>query len=266
MKTWAVTNQKGGSGKTTSAVNLAAAAGELGRRVLVVDLDPQASASAWAGHAGRRTGPPRRSHRRGRLWRTSWVETPAAGVDLIPSSAWLANVDRALAGEVGAELAFRDAVKALPERWDLVLVDCPPALGLLTVSALAAVREVVVPVETSAMALAGLAALLRTVERVRDRLNPGLAVRAVLPCRVDARTNLARDVVAHLRERFGSLVTETTIRESVRVREAWSFGQPVTTYDPRGAGAEDYRAAARELLDLTEAADVPPVEVILDPI
>ena len=265
MKTWAVTNQKGGSGKTTSAVNLAAAAGELGRRVLVVDLDPQASASAWLGTPDGGRGL-LDVLTEGAALADLVVETPAAGVDLIPSSAWLANVDRALAGEVGAELAFRDAVKALPERWDLVLVDCPPALGLLTVSALAAVREVVVPVETSAMALAGLAALLRTVERVRDRLNPGLAVRAVLPCRVDARTNLARDVVAHLRERFGSLVTETTIRESVRVREAWSFGQPVTTYDPRGAGAEDYRAAARELLDLTEAADVPPVEVILDPI
>lgn len=261
MKTWAVTNQKGGSGKTTSAVNLAAVGGELGRRVLVVDLDPQASASAWLGTPDGGRGL-LEVLTEGAALEDLVVETGTAGVDLVPASAWLANVDRVLAGEVGAELAFRDAVKALPARWDLVLVDCPPALGLLTVSALAAVREVVVPVETSAMALAGLAGLVRTVERVRDRLNPDLAIRAILPCRVDARTNLARDVVAHLRERFGSLVTETVIRESVRVREAWSFGQAVTTYDPRGAGAEDYRAAFHELLGLAQGGTSPSVEVL----
>ena len=264
MRTLAVTNQKGGSGKTTTAVNLAAALGEAGRRVLVVDLDPQASASAWLGVKDGGRGLLEVFTDNGNV--SDLVhETDAAGVDLVPSSAWLANVEKALAGEVGAELVLRETMAELPaDRWDFVLVDCPPALGLLTVSALCAVREVLVPVEASAMAMAGLASLLKTVERVRDRLNPELAVAAVLVCRVDSRTNLSRDVVDHLRQRFGELVMDAVVRETVRLREAWSFAQPVTTYDPRGHGAEDYRAVAAELLD--EKAEPPLVEVKPQPL
>lgn len=247
MKTLAVTNQKGGSGKTTSAVNLAAALGERGLRVLLVDLDPQASASAWLGV---------QDGERGLLdvftsnvhLSDVVVPTPAAGVELVPSSSWLASAEKSLAGEPGAELVFRKALRRLPSRWDYVLVDCPPALGLLTVSALSAVEEVLVPVELSPMALAGVARLVETVDLIRDRLNPDLELAHVLACRVDLRTNLARDVVQALRDGFREKVMDAVVRESVRIREAWAFGQPLTTYDPLGSGAEDYRAVAAELV------------------
>lgn len=248
MKTLAVTNQKGGSGKTTTAVNLAAALGEKGLRVLLVDMDPQASASAWLGmkDGGRALLDVLTSNvHLGDVV----LATATKGVELVPASSWLASAEKALAGEPGAELVFRKALRRLPGRWDYILVDCPPALGLLTVSALAAVEEVLVPVELSPMALAGVARLAETVELVRDRLNEKLEVAHLLACRVDLRTNLAKDVVRALRDRFGNKLLDAMIRESVRIREAFGYGQPVTTYDPEGAGAEDYRAVAAELLE-----------------
>lgn len=247
MQVLAVTSQKGGAGKTTTAVNVAAALGERGTRVLVVDLDPQCSASLWLGA---------REDGRGLLdvftgstpLRALVRETAVSGVSVVPASPWLVGVDRLVAGEPGAETIFRRAVQSLPADWDLVLLDCPPSLGLLSVSALVAAASVVVPVEASALGLAGLSGLLSTVETVKDRLNPTLAVGAILACRVDTRTNLSKDVVDELRRRFPALTLKTTIRESVRLREAWSFAQPVTTYAPTSSGAEDYRAVAAELL------------------
>jgi len=245
MDTFTVTTQKGGSCKTTTTVNLAAAAGEAGRRTLVLDLDPQASASKWLGVAPERglftvftEGAPLAPLVR---------PTQTPGVDVIPASPWLVGIDKALAGEVGTETLLRPALAALPPRWDLALVDCPPSTGLLSVAALVACDGVLVPVEASSMGLDGLASLIGTVERVRDRLNPGLHLAALLVCRV-TRTNLARDVVMSLRARFGDLVLSTVIRESVRLQEAPSFAQPITTYEPEGRGAEDYRSAAGELL------------------
>jgi len=254
MRTFAVTNQKGGSGKTTAAVNLAAALGELGKRVLVVDLDPQASASAWLGvKDGGRGLLDTFTDGRGLLELAQ--ESTAPGVEVVPSSAWLMGVEKALAGEPGAEMVFRKAVDRLPSsRWDYLLVDCPPSLGLLAVSALVAAREVLVPLEASTLAMAGLAGLLQTVERVRDRLNPDLEVSAILICRVDSRTNLSREVEERLRKRFGKLVLRSTVRETVRFREAPSFSKPVTLYDPRGNGAEDFRAVARELVKRKKGA------------
>jgi chromosome partitioning protein len=246
MRTWAVTNQKGGSAKTSSVVSLAAALGEKGKKVLVVDLDPQASATSWLGVKDGGRGLFEVFTDNGSL--VDLVhETPVPGVELVPSSTWLVGLERTLAGEPGAETILRRSFSRLPNRWDFVFVDCPPSLGLLAVSALAAVHEVLVPLEASTMALAGLAGLLATVERVRERLNPELKVSAVLVCRTDSRTNLSKDVVKRLRERFGDLVLKTTIRETVRLREAWSFSKPITLYAPRSSGAEDYRAAAVEL-------------------
>jgi chromosome partitioning protein len=243
LRTLAFTNWKGGSAKTTSAVNLAAALGEKGKRVLVVDLDAQASASSWLGVKDGGRGLFEVFTDNGNL--ADLVhETTAPGVEVVPSSAWLVGVDKTI---------LRRSFSRLPaDRWDFVFVDCPPSLGVLAVSALAACREVFVPVEASTLALAGLAGLVQTVERVRERLNPDLEVSAVLVCRVDSRTNLSRDIVDRLRERFGGLVLKTTIRESVRLREAPSFSKPVTLYAPRSPGAEDYRAAAAELLKRTK--------------
>jgi len=246
MRTLAITNNKGGSGKTTTAVCLAAALAELGKKVLVIDLDPQASSSSWLGVKDEGKGLLGVFTDNGNL--AAIVREAPSGLDVIPSSAWMASAEKSLAGEVGAELLFRKAMRKLPERWDFVFVDCPPALGLLTVSALVAVEEVLVPVEASVLALTGLAQLLRTVEAVKDRLNPELAISAILACRVDYRTNLSQEVERMLREKFGRLVLKTVIRENVRLREAPSFAKPITLYDPRSSGAEDYRAVAEELL------------------
>jgi len=248
MKTWAVFNQKGGSSKTTTTVNLAAALGEKGKRSLVIDLDPQASASSWLGVQDGGRGLLEVFTESGRLGGLV-EETGVPGVDLIPGSSWLMGTERAVAGEPGAEVILRRALGGLsPGRWDFVFLDCPPSLGFLAVSALVAAREVLVPVEASTLALGGLAALLQTVERVKERLNPDLDISGLLICRTDGRTRLSRDLEERLRERFGRLVFRSTIRENVRLREAWSFAQPVTVYAPRSPGAEDYRSAASEFL------------------
>ena len=247
MRTLAFVNQKGGVGKTTSAVNVAAALAEMGRRVLLVDLDPQGCAGAWFGVRSDGKGLLDVLSGNGSLVDLVSVSS-VPGVDVVPASEWLSSADRSLSGEVGAETILRKAIARLPARWDFVLVDCPPALGLLVVSALVAVREVFVPVEASTMALGGLARLVQTVDRVKERLNPDLRLSHILAVRVDSRTNLSRDVVDHLREKFGDLVLETVVRESVRFREAWSFSKPITIYDPKGPGAEDYRSVAAEVL------------------
>jgi chromosome partitioning protein len=249
MRTIAIANQKGGSGKTTTSVNLAAALGEAGRRVLVVDLDPQHSATAWYGIKNAGKGVLGIFMDNASL--EDFIQAAAApGVEVAPSSAWLVGVEKVLAGEVGAETILRRQLERLaPDRWDYVLIDCPPTLGILTVNALAAARELLVPVEAHVMALSGLAQLLHTVEVVRDRLNPELKVTGILACRVDSRTRHAREVVERLRDRSGNLVYRTVIRENVRLAECPSFGQPITQYDPKSAGAADYRALAQEIMD-----------------
>lgn len=248
MRTIAIANQKGGSGKTTTAVNLAATLGEKGRRVLLVDLDAQHSATAWFGIQETGKGIFSAFAENGNL--TDLVRhTDFKGVTLIPSSAWLVGVEKALAGEVGAETILRRQLARLPaNQWDYVLVDCPPTLGILTVNALTAVRELLVPVEAHVLALHGLAQLLQTIEVVKERLNPDLEISGILPCRVDVRTRHSQEVVEQLRGRFGNVVYNTVIRENVRLAECPSFRQPVTQYDTRSAGSVDYRALAREII------------------
>ncbi len=243
----AIINQKGGSGKTTTTVNLAAALGEQDRRVLVLDLDPQASASSWLGV---------KDGGRGLLdvftdglALAGLVQpTSADGVEVIPSSSWLVGAEKALAGEVGAETILRRRLAALKGPWQYILIDCPPALGLLTVNALAAAQEVLVTVESHVMALSGLARLLETLEVVKERLNPDIKMAGILACRVDARTRHAQEVVEQLQSRFGSLVYNTLIRENVRLAECPSFAQPITRYDPQCNGAADYRQLATEVI------------------
>ncbi len=246
MRTIAVMNQKGGVGKTTTAVSLAAALGERGVRVLLIDLDPQASASAWLGAQddGRALLEALTEERSlAELARPSVSE----GVEIVPSGPELARAERALAGDVGAVAILRDAVAKLPKkRWNYVLLDTPPSLGSLASAALLAVREVLIPVEASSMAVAGLAAMLETVKRA-GRLNPDLQVAGIVACRVDGRTRIGREVPELLAQKFPDLTRKSHVRESVRFREAWAHRQPITQFDPGGPGAEDYRALAAEL-------------------
>ncbi len=248
MRCIAITNQKGGSGKTTTAVNLAAALGEKKRRVLVLDLDPQCSATSWYGLKHTDRGIFNVFIGNGNVLDII-SQTNVPNVEVVPASPWLVGLEKALAGEVGAETILRRQLQHLPpDRWDYVVIDCPPALGILTINAFAAVREVLVPVEAHVMALEGLAHLLQTVNVVKERLNPELVIAGILACRVDGRTRHAQEVVEQLRSRFGNLVYNTVIRENVRLAECPSFGKPITQYDPRSYGAQDYRALAAEVI------------------
>ena len=252
MRILAITNQKGGSGKTTTAVNLAAALGEKGRRVLLADLDPQASATAWLGvkDAGRGIYDVFTNNK---TIESITLNTSNTGVDVAPASAWLVGVEKALAGEVGTETLLKRAIGKL-KNYDYVILDCPPSLGLLTINALTAARELLIPVEAHVLALAGLAQLLETMEKVKERLNPTLAIAGILACRVDHRTRHAQDIEEQLRKRFGRQVYAATIRENIRLAEAPSFGQAILQYDPNSSGAADYRALATLVIKQEKAA------------
>jgi chromosome partitioning protein len=241
----AVANQKGGVGKTTTVVNLGAALAEMGRRVLIVDLDPQANASTWLGTVDARAL--YEVFENGAPLEKAVRPTLVDGLDLVPSSSWMTRAERNAATQAGAEMILRQAMDDLPANtWDIILVDCPPALGLLSYSALTACGEVLVPVQTRVMPLAGLVALTQTIDTIRLRLNRRLHLSAVLACQVDMRTTLSREVVEALRERFGEVIMESMVRESVRVAEAPGHRLPVTSYAPDSTVAADYRAAAVE--------------------
>lgn len=248
MRIIAVLNQKGGSGKTTTAVNLAAALVERKRRVLVLDLDPAAAASNWLGV--KENGKGLLDALKGDVAIVDLVQkTKSGGVEIVAASFTLSTAEKALAGEIGVETLFRKKLGKLPEgRWDYVIIDCPPSMGLLTVNALSASREVLIPVEAHVMALDGLVTLMQTVEVVKERLNADLAVCGILACRLDSRTNHSVEVVESLRKKFGPLLYKTRIRENVRLAECPSFGKPITKYASSSSGAEDYRALAAELV------------------
>ena len=260
-----VTNQKGGVGKTTSTVNLAVALAELGMRVLVLDLDPQGNCSTALGVEHRRGTP---SSYDALVDGVPLVDLAAPSPEsdrllLVPATIDLAGAEIELVSVVARENRLRRAVHAHPgvvrpsspglgsqdagDRLDYVLVNCPPSLGLLTVNALVAADELLLPIQTEYYALEGVGQLVETVELVRANLNPALHVSTVLLTMVDARTRLSAGVADEVRSHFGDVVLRTAIPRSVRVSEAPSYGQSVMTYDPTSPGALCYREAAREL-------------------
>ena len=253
----AVVNQKGGVAKTTTAVNLATALAATGRRALVVDLDPQGNASTGLGIAPdrRRTG----------AWDLmlagaglgdAAMATGLAGFDIVPSTQLLFGAELELADAPGRETRLRDALAGTNGRYDYVLIDCPPSLGLLTVNALTAARRVLVPLQTEFLALEGLVLLRQTVEAVRAALNPGLSFAGILLTMSDRRNRLSAEVEADVRDHteFGRLVYETVIPRNVRVSEAPSHGKPVIVYDMKASGSQAYIRFAGEFLRREEGA------------
>ena len=250
-----VANQKGGVGKTTSTVNMAAAIARTGNEVLVIDLDPQGNASTALGAEHREGTPSVYEVLTGDL---SLLEVVQACPDephlwTAPATIDLAGAEIELVAQVAREYRLARAIEAaLKERsFDYVILDCPPSLGLLTLNGLVAAKEVLLPIQCEYYALEGLSQLLRTIDMVRTHLNPSLIVGAILLTMYDGRTRLASQVATEVRTHFGEQVLDTVIPRSVRVSEAPSYSQTVLTYDPSSSGAIAYQEAAAQLMALT---------------
>ncbi len=256
----ALCNQKGGVGKTTSAINLGAALAELGRRVLLVDFDPQGALSVGLGVQ------PHQLDRsiynllmeRGTTLDDVVHKTGVTGMDLVPSNIDLSAAEVQLVTEVAREQALARALAPAVAGYDFVLIDCQPSLGLLTVNALTAAHGVLIPLECEFFSLRGVALLIDTIEKVRERLNPALQIDGILATMYDGRTLHGREVFARVLEAFGDTVYDTVITRTVRFPETTVAGEPITSWAPTSTGAVAYRALAREVLARSNAGEAGP--------
>jgi chromosome partitioning protein len=269
MRRIAFMNQKGGVGKTTTAVNLGAAFAERGRRVLAVDVDPQANLSAHLDFEGDGSRPTVYEVLTGRARvRDAVLDTSTPGLKLLPSSIDLSGAEIELVQEMGRETLLRSALdeyfRELPpeELPDFLLIDCPPSLGLLSLNALTTALEVMIPIQTQYFALRGIGKLLEVVTLVKRRLRPPLEISLIIPSIADLRTNLTGEILAEIRRHFGNRVARTLVRTNVKLAEAPSHGRTIFEYDNSSRGAQDYRRLAREILgeltpeDLAEFAEM----------
>jgi chromosome partitioning protein len=248
---YTLVNQKGGVGKTTTAINLGAYLAYFGQRVLLVDLDPQANATSCLKID--------KNSVRGGTYDTLIDTTPAANfilhnprlkLSLLPSSTALAGAEVELVAEMARESRLKKALAPIVERYDYVLVDCPPSLGLLTLNGLVAAQDgIIIPVQCEYLALEGLSQLNQTLRRVRNALFPELRLRGVVLTMFDGRTNLSNDVVNEVQRFFPEQVFQSIIPRTVRLAEAPSYGQPISVYAPSSNGAQAYAALAREVLE-----------------
>jgi chromosome partitioning protein len=249
-KVMAICNQKGGVGKTTSTINLGAALAEYGRRVLLVDFDPQGALAVGLGiypHQLERTIYNVLMERDAQILDIV-MRTSVDDVDLLPSNIDLSAAEIQLVSEVGREHSLVRALQPVMEHYDYILVDCQPSLGLLTVNALASADGVIIPLECEFFSLRGVALLIDTIEKVRERLNPKLNITGILATMFDPRTLHSREVMARVVEAFGETVFDTVINRTVRFPETTVAGEPITRWAPRSAGAKAYRELAREVI------------------
>jgi chromosome partitioning protein len=249
VRVTACTNQKGGVGKTTTVINLAAFLALSGTRTLVIDLDPQGNATSGLGVDRRAV---QRSSYHALVDRAPMgdliMETPVEGLDLVPSAPSLSGAEVELVGVSAREHRLTASLGQLNGRYDRVLIDCPPSLGLLTINALTAADGVLIPIQTEYYALEGLSQLVNTIRRVREGLNPRLEIDGVLLTMYDARTNLSAQVASEVRRHMNGSVYETVVPRSVRLSEAPSHGLPIALYDPASRGADAYRELAGEVV------------------
>ena len=247
---YTLVNQKGGVGKTTTVINLGAYLSSYGQRVLLVDLDPQANATSCL-------GVDRRTVKSGTYdviigaspALNNILHNPRLKLSLLPSSPALAGAEVELVPELARENRLKEALKPVVERYDYILIDCPPSLGLLTLNGIVAAQDgVIIPVQCEYLALEGIGQLTQTIQRIRTVLFPTLRVRGVVLTMFDSRTKLSNDVVAEVSRFFPEQVFKTVIPRSIRLAEAPSYGQPISTYSPASTGAHAYASLARELL------------------
>lgn len=261
----AVTNQKGGVGKTTTAINIAAALAAVGRRVLLVDLDPQANATVGCGVERRQLAQTVYQVLLGQSTVSDTMVATDSGFDLLPAESALAGAQAELTGHDENDTRRLKSSLAVVGSYDFILIDCPPALNILTLNALVAAHSILIPVQCEYYALEGLSGLDETFHRVKESANRDLMIEGVVRTMYDGRNSLTNEVSAQLRQHYGSLLYETVIPRNVRLAEAPSFGKSVIDYDPNCQGALAYRDLAREMLDKGESS-IPTALVTAEPV